>query len=334
MSEENNRITDRRKMRVRRLKKLIMLTLVISIAVPWACCAVLFMKVNTLQDALRDTTSYVDEMNRLLQEQNGLLEQFLEESGTQGVGESAVSEAMKEETLLKDITANEAKPDTVGILTREPKRKVYLTFDDGPSIYTDDILDILDQYDIKATFFVLGKEDDSAKEALQQIVERGHSVGMHSYSHVYRDIYESLENFEEDFIKIQNYVYDVTGVKSTIYRFPGGSSNKVSDVDMQEFAEYLQTQGVTYYDWNIASGDGSRRLLSVQELVKNCTKDLENWQSAIVLLHDSGDKRTTVEALPIIIENILAMEDTVILPITEDTEPVQHINKINTNTKE
>ena len=174
---------------------------------------------------------------------------------------------------------------------------------------------------------MVGKESEAAEELLNEIVARGHSLGMHSYSHDYSSIYESVDVFAEDFKKLQDYLYDVTAVKSTLYRFPGGSSNTVSDVDMQQFADYLQEQGVTFYDWNISSGDGDSVQLPVEDLVANCTKDIEQWKTSIILLHDSGDKRTTVDALPSIIENILAVEDAVILPITEETRPVQHINQ-------
>lgn len=205
--------------------------------------------------------------------------------------------------------------------------KVYLTFDDGPSKYTKDILDILDRYGVKATFFVVGKESDSSKEAMQEIVARGHTLGMHSYSHKYTEIYGSLESFAEDYSKIRDYLYEVTGVECTVYRFPGGSSNNVSRIDMEEFADYLDTQGVRFFDWNIASGDGGAKLLSVETLTKNSTKDIERFGTSVILMHDAASKPTTVEALPAIIENILALEDTVILPITEDTELVQHIQR-------
>jgi len=188
-------------------------------------------------------------------------------------------------------------------------------------------LDILDRYEVKATFFVVGKEDEVSKEALQEIVKRGHCLGMHSYSHKYKEIYESVDNFAEDFVKLREYLYEVTGVWSEVYRFPGGSSNTVSDRDMQEFATYLKEQDVDFFDWNVSSGDGGKELLTKEELLENCTDGLGNKQEAIILMHDSADKKTTVEALPLIIENILAMEDTVILPITEETKPVQHINK-------
>ncbi|MDE6700533.1 MAG: polysaccharide deacetylase, partial [Acetatifactor sp.] len=205
-------------------------------------------------------------------------------------------------------------------------RKVHLTFDDGPSIYTDEILEILEEYDVKATFFVVGKEDERSKEAILKIVEAGHTLGMHSYSHKYSELYASTENFAADFEKQRSFLEELTGQTCRFYRFPGGSSNTVSKVDMQQFADYLEEQDMVFYDWNISSGDGGRQLLSVDTLVRNSTSDLGEWKTAVILMHDSADKPTTVEALPQIIEKILAMEDTVILPITDDTQPVQHIH--------
>ena len=95
---------------------------------------------------------------------------------------------------------------------------------------------------------------------------------------------------------------------------------------MREFADYLDSQGVRFFDWNISSGDGGKKLLSVETLVENSTGDIERFETSVILMHDAASKPTTVEALPIIIENVLALEDTVILPITDDTEPVQHIH--------
>lgn len=317
MSEGNDQASAARKKRVQRLKKLIILILLTVIMIPCVCCAVLFVKVHRLDDTLQTMTDRLEKMENLLGEQERLLRHMQEAAAGAG--------SQKEESPSVTEEAPQEPEDAPGKVT-EAGHKVYLTFDDGPSIYTDDILDILDSYDVKATFFVVGKEDDASREALCDIVRRGHSLGMHSYSHRYRDVYESVDSFAEDFLKLQDYLYEVTGVKSTIYRFPGGSSNTISTVDMQEFADYLEEQGVTFYDWNISSGDGGSTLLSVEDLVENSTKDITQRGTSIILLHDSAEKRTTVEALPTIIENILALEDTVILPITEDTEPVQHIH--------
>lgn len=209
--------------------------------------------------------------------------------------------------------------------TVEAAHKVYLTFDDGPSANTEAILDILDEYNVKATFFVLGKEDEVSKERIRMIYERGHTVGMHSYSHVYSDIYESMESFEEDFWKIRQYLFDVIGAESVFYRFPGGSSNTASQIEMQECIDFLTVQGVEYYDWNVSSGDGGSHGLSVENIVKNSTSTIQNYETSIILMHDASSKKETVEALPEIIETILAMEDTTILPITESSKAIHHV---------
>ncbi|MCM1025608.1 MAG: polysaccharide deacetylase family protein [Roseburia sp.] len=241
----------------------------------------------------------------------------------EGAEDPENSAGAQERTEGSENAGESEAPEDIG--GEQAAHRVYLTFDDGPSAYTDDILDILDQYGVKATFFVVGKETDSAKAALQDIVARGHTLGMHSYSHKYSEVYHSVEDFAEDFTKLRDYLYEVTGVTCDVYRFPGGSSNTVSRIDMHEFADYLAEQEVEFFDWNIASGDGGKELLSVDTLVKNCTGEIEKHGTSVILLHDSVSKKTTVEALPDIIETILAMEDTEILPITEDTEPVHHI---------
>lgn len=210
-----------------------------------------------------------------------------------------------------------SKPSANGI------RKVYLTFDDGPSIYTDEILDILKEYNVKATFFVVAEGKESYEDAYRRILEEGHTLGMHSYSHVYREIYQSKEAFIQDVNKLQDYLHEVTGEYPDFYRFPGGSSNRVSTVNMQELEGYLNEIDVTWYDWNISSGDATGHL-GKDQIVRNCTAYLSGYDEAVILLHDAGDKRSTVQALPEIIEKILAMEDTVIAPITEDTVPIQH----------
>lgn len=329
MSDDNIQTAAARRRRVQRLKKCIILMFVTAITVPFVMCIILLVRVHGMNRTLDRLTNQLETLTDIVQEQQNRLEELSAETAVSVQGNSVASESGREqesqvpETLpdrQEELSSGEAEQEiTAG-------HKVYLTFDDGPSIYTEDILDILDSYDIKATFFVVGKETDSAKEALQDIVARGHTLGMHSYSHKYSEVYHSVEDFAGDFTKLQDYLYEVTGVKSTVYRFPGGSSNTVSKLDMWDFADYLDEQGVRFFDWNISSGDGGKELLPVETLVSNSTADIEKHETSIILLHDSANKRTTVEALPIIIENILAMEDTVILPITDDTEPVQHIH--------
>lgn len=320
MSEDSMQTAAYRRRRVQRLKKCIILMLIIFVTVPVVLCVVLLFRVQHLDRAIEQLTAQLEELKT--ENLPDVSEEQVTGQGSQTAGEAGrelsgyelepQETASEEENVVPEVTA---------------AHRVYLTFDDGPSIYTEDILDILDRYDVKATFFVVGKETDSAKEAMCDIVERGHTLGMHSYSHKYSEVYASVDAFAEDFEKLQDYLKEVTGVESTVYRFPGGSSNTVSRYDMWDYADYLEGRGVRFFDWNISSGDGGSVLLPVETLVKNSTEDISQNGTSIILFHDSADKRTTVEALPIIIENILAMEDTVILPITEDTEPVQHIHR-------
>lgn len=205
-------------------------------------------------------------------------------------------------------------------------RKVYLTFDDGPSSNTGRILDILAEYDVKATFFVVGKTEEKYQSLYKRIVDEGHTLAMHSYSHKYNEIYQSRESYVEDLTKLQEFLYETTGVWCRYCRFPGGSSNTVSRVDMHELIEYLEGQDMTYFDWNVSSGDASSAYISPEAVVRNSTARLLEFQEAIILLHDAADKDSTVQALPELIEKIQAMEDTVIVPITDETEPIHHIS--------
>lgn len=287
--------------------------------IPVIILIVLVVKILSLEKELVEVKASLAKLQYVVDE----YEEVTAEAGKVEEEVVSVTEA-PQETTAPEKAEEEPQEQPVTEEVKEASRKVYLTFDDGPSVYTTEILDILDEFDVKATFFVLGKEDAASIELIQEIADRGHTVGMHSYSHKYSEIYASREAFIEDYRKIRNFLSESVGVESFCYRFPGGSSNTISSIDMLEFADYLEEQGVTYFDWNISSGDGSSVALTPEQIKENVLKDMEKYSSAVVLMHDSAEKRSTVDALPDIIEAILAMEDTAILPITEDTVPVQH----------
>ncbi len=339
---EDNIVTERRRKRIKRLKRYIILMLAAVVILPLAVSVCVLAEVYNLRKALEEAAVQVDSLALAATGQQELLEQLT--GKVQALEQKAAenSDAQQLAQQRQPSGQQSSQQQTSGQEGTEPVQgegldpqetaevtaahKVYLTFDDGPSIYTQEILDILDSYDVKATFFVLGKEKESLKEMLKSIAEGGHTLGMHSYSHKYSEVYASVESFAEDLAKIQNYIYEATGVWSTVYRFPGGSSNTVSKISMETFAKYLDEQGIVFFDWNSASGDGGAQLLSVETLVENSMKGILKRETTVILMHDSASKRTTVDALPVLIESILALEDTVILPITEDTEPVQHIH--------
>ncbi len=206
----------------------------------------------------------------------------------------------------------------------EEAKRVYLTFDDGPSIYTGQILDILEENDVKATFFVIAKEDELYLPYYKQIIEEGHTLGMHSYTHDYSQVYASLESFQQDITQISDFLYEQTGVRPTIYRFPGGSSNTVCQVSMSECIAYLNEQGITYYDWNALNGDAVSEALTAEQMVDNIMESVRQNNSSIVLMHDMQSRHTTVESLQLLIDT-LKEEGYEILPIDEETPLIQHV---------
>lgn len=363
MSGENIGTAAHRQKRVQWIKRCIISTILLLILFPTVLCVDLYMRMRRLDSELKELKDQLEMLAAETAAQQDTIQELIESMRTTGQGSQAENDSSLEYTGYELTTLNKSEEsDTVETVSSESEEsdtvetnsdesegaetvetfestepvstaahKVYLTFDDGPSTNTEKILDILDEYDVKATFFVVGKDSKTAKEALKQIVDRGHTLGMHSYSHKYSDIYSSEENFAADFEKIRNYLEEVTGVTSIVYRFPGGSSNKVSKLDMHVFIDYLDTEGVRFFDWNISSGDASKTQLTVDQIVENATKGIEKKGTSVILMHDAVSKATTLEALPLIIEKILEMDDTAILPITEDTVPIQHLKKRDNN---
>ncbi len=188
---------------------------------------------------------------------------------------------------------------------------VYLTFDDGPSSQsTAKIIEILKLYDVKATFFVQGRNVAKNAEALKMIYKAGHAIGNHSYSHNYTLIYSDEDSFWEDFEKCQEAIYSVVGIYPELYRFPGGSTAAV-DLNGEPFVKSIQTtlleKGMQHCDWNIDSGDAASGYASAGTIKSNAYSQIGKKKNAIVLMHDTDAKASTIEALPEVIEHYLAM---------------------------
>ncbi len=185
---------------------------------------------------------------------------------------------------------------------------VYLTFDDGPSLYTSDILDILDEYGVKATFFVVNGKNNSV---MKDIVNRGHKIGLHCYRHVYSEIYASDEAYFKDLQKIADVVKKETGVDADIIRFPGGGSNtiskKYSKGIMSRLTKNVVKKGYAYFDWNCSNGDADGAK-TVEQQLQNCSQFPKGAKNVVVLMHDN--KEATLKALPKIIEYYKSCEMT------------------------
>ncbi len=186
-------------------------------------------------------------------------------------------------------------------------KTAYLTFDDGPSPNTTKILDVLKKHEIKATFFVIGSETETSKKIYKRIVEDGHAIANHTYSHNYNKIYSSVEAYMEDTRKLENVLDEVTGVRPKIIRFPGGSKNQASTRAggkgfMADLITALKEEGYQYFDWNVSSKDASAVTQDKEIIVKSVLEGIQGRKDAIILFHDNAPKTTTVEALPEIIE--------------------------------
>ena len=228
--------------------------------------------------------------------------------------------------VSNDDKVSKSKEDINNISTKKDKsrntKKVYLTFDDGPSGNTAKILDILDKHDAKATFFVVYRKGDKNKKLYKRIVNEGHTIGVHSFTHNYKVIYSSDKAFRNDVVKLRKYIYDITGVKTNFYRFPGGSGNRVSKVDIRKCIKVLKKESMLYYDWNVENGDAIGKKLSDKQLVNNVVKKVKTKNTPIVLMHDAANKNGTVRTLPIIIKT-LKKQGYEFAGISEDTPRIQ-----------
>jgi peptidoglycan-N-acetylglucosamine deacetylase len=210
------------------------------------------------------------------------------------------------------------------------KSIAYLTFDDGPSHNTLLILGILKKYNVKATFFVNGRNTEPAIRIYKKIIEDGHVLGNHTYSHDYSKIYLSKEEFIKDYLKLEEFIHSHTGVRMNIARFPGGSNNKVSvkfggNNVTQNIAQELNARGYTYFDWNVDSHDASGVFASPDYIAKTVLQQSKNKKNINILLHDGPSKENTVEALPAIIEGLLE-QGFVFRVLTNESSKIQFLN--------
>lgn len=206
-----------------------------------------------------------------------------------------------------------------------PEGKViYLTFDDGPSRYTLELLEVLEKYNVKATFFIVGS---AGVGYLDEIAAGGHSIGIHSMTHVYSEVYASEEAFFKDLYATQQLIYDRTGILTTLMRFPGGSDNTVSKKYnrgiMTRLSAAVEAQGFQYFDWNVSSGDAGGAT-KTEEVFQNVINGVKQRDISVVLQHDI--KGYSVAAVEQIIQWGLANGYT-FLPL-EPSSPVCHL-KIN-----
>ncbi len=223
------------------------------------------------------------------------------------------------EMLYPDLYAE--LPDN--IVYNDDMDYVYLTFDDGPSKYTQNILDYLDAYKIKATFFVVPDGSEESNARLKKIAEKGHTIGIHTASHEYNKIYESVDAYLEDFKTAYDRVYEATGIKCTLFRFPGGSINDYNKEIREELIAEMTRRGFVYFDWNVDTSDALGATWT--EMYNNVRTQTIDKNRAVILMHDYNGGWNTILVLEDIIKWIIGNGKRTfhIDKLTEYVKPVQ-----------
>lgn len=354
-SEQEISEAQKRRKRINLYKRIIVILIIAMILLPTILCVVLFLRLNYVSNKLDELSKVVYGESSNLVVDNDTIEESGEKGTEPDYYNSNTNKPDKKEdpteptTVPEEPTTEVVVPPTTQVPTTERteeettqpvplipgateysdevkqalsegRKVVYLTFDDGPWTRTDDLLNILKSYGVKATFFV--NYHAGYEKELLRMRDEGHTIAMHTYSHVYEHVYGDINEFSDEVFKLQNYLYSVTGVKSMIFRFPGGSSNSKTDkIDM--YVDYLNKNGIVYYDWNVSSADATPGGLPADKICNNVINGIKGKDVSVVLMHDAYNKDTTLEAVPMIIEKLQAM-NALILPITADTVPVHH----------
>ncbi|MDF2906009.1 MAG: hypothetical protein K0R34_1330 [Herbinix sp.] len=253
-----------------------------------------------------------------------LIVEIKEQSGSEGVNISTSGRiqsleliAVMENELAENDSSSQTSTEEVPDYTRmypnlytvysipkdiEDRKVAYLTFDDGPSENTFKVLDILEEQDIKATFFIVGSAIKKKNEdSLVRMMHEGHTIGIHTYSHMCNEIYCSVERFLDDFNTVYQQIFDITGERVHIYRFPWGSNNGYSKNIKDALMDEMERRGFTCYDWNVDTNDSVGRP-SAYSILRNIRRDIKNQNQPIILMHDSSINDLSVQMLPDVIK--------------------------------
>ncbi len=214
---------------------------------------------------------------------------------------NAKSDKEDNSNTSKDEETKEAEVDGESIEKPIERKVAYLTFDDGPTTkITPQILDILDDYNIKATFFVIGSLAEVNQDVLKDVDMRGHIIGNHTYSHDYKLIYSSVNALMKDIDKADEVLESILpNYKRGLFRFPMGSFKKY------QFVEAVKNKGYKHYDWNALNGDAEALNVPANKLISNVKKTVCGKNKVIILMHDAQTKQTTVDSLSRVIDYLL-----------------------------
>ncbi|WP_238178145.1 polysaccharide deacetylase family protein [Paenibacillus contaminans] len=232
--------------------------------------------------------------------------------------EDAGLEAARVKAYEKLSSGQRIEAGEKGVTAAAPtETTVYLTFDDGPSVNTPEVLDILREEEVPATFFVLGEMAERQPDMVKRILAEGHSLGNHSYNHVYKELYGDFGVFWKQLQKTEDALERIAGLRPTLVRAPGGTATNFDAF----YFYYLETAGYQVHDWNVDSGDSKRSGVPVAEIVRT-VKDSPIRGQTVVLMHDGAGHAETAKALPEIIR-FYKDKGVKFAVLTPETKPVQ-----------
>lgn len=230
-------------------------------------------------------------------------------SNSESSSNSNINQNTSNTEIKEDIKSNQSKEKFVenvdDIYNGEEGKRVFLTFDDGPSTsVTPHILDTLKKYNIKATFFVLGNRVSDNAELIKREYNEGHYIANHGYSHRYDKIYASSKNVLKEYNKTEQEIKKALGdenYSSNLFRFPGGSIGGEYDKIKEKTKIDLKRNQIAYLDWNALTNDAAGAYTK-EKIIKNLKKTVGNKNNVVVLMHDAPDKILTYETLEDIIK--------------------------------
>lgn len=286
-------------------------------------------KLKEAEQKEQQTRKQLEEKEDYIEVWDGVYQQLAKQGESQNQGAANNPEPVSDPAVAGyDSPYKDIHPD-LRVSPEEPttpatnEKVVHLTFDDGPSQYTGQVLEALDVYGMKATFFVTYTDKPELQSYYQEIVNRGHTLAIHTASHEYKTIYASVENYLEDFYKVYQLVSEKTGVKPTIFRFPGGSTSLNSHAAGPEIAKEMESRGFVYFDWNVSCGDGSNRATQ-ESVLQSIIDGVSKHQDSVVLMHDT--RVPTVTILPEVLKQLVEM-GCKFEPLNQDSRQVQFYNK-------
>lgn len=305
---------------VKFFKNLILLVVILAILTPTCLCVAIWRKGEAQNAQWQAHASRLQSEKEQLQAQYDAMQ--AEKTAKEAIWAGSVadmvvqSEPLAYQSLYPDFYVTEPMGEAA-----QDEGTIYLTFDDGPSSNTPLLLKVLKNKDVKATFFVVGGDTERQRQWMRDIVDGGHTLAMHSYSHNYRVIYESVEAFLDDYYKLYTNIKEATGAAPTIFRFPGGSVNSYNYTVYREIIAEMLRRGFVFYDWNLSSGDASSNYVSPKRIISNVLDHAPDYSRGIVLFHDAPSKDSTVESLAYVIDG-LEEQGFKFAPLSREVRPI------------